>query len=391
MRQIPNYIQYYRDPSTLTSNTPYPEASGQYPNYAAEPLKGAISATWQEYVFFIPENRRGESSNTDPLTKNFNTVPAGQSPYCTYIEITGDYYSATTKVTTSVRYDILLGANNTNDYNLLRNRVYNIQTTIQGQDMTDTRVQSVIDYTDNQTGWFLIATADQPGLYDAAGCAVACPDGYRVPTKQELFIMYAVKPATGMTYATESDYRSDNNTYLTMEGKQSGLSYWRGTGGGASATAELKVRCVKDIVPAPAKKYPYVESGNIIVCRDAQGGIKDAGIHDAWTSVHVINDNDMSKNSGVSARFEVADSYAATNVNWSTGVYSCTSPWRVPTHREGMVIVALQNDLAIPSLGSFFTSVSGYQNNGHVVGQGFNASAQNKNAYKYNVRCVRDL
>lgn len=235
-------------------------------------------------------------------------MPAGQAPFCTYIGISGDYYSATTKVTASVRYNILLGANNTSEYNLLRNRVYNVRTTIQGQNLTDTRVQSVIDYTDNQTGWFLTATGDQPRLYAAADCAVACPEGYRVPTKQELFIMYAVKPATGMTYATESDYRSDNNTCLTMEGKNGGLNY-RGTGGEVNATSGYKVRCLKD---------------------------------------------------------------------------------RVPAHREGMVIVALQNDPVIPSLGTFITSVNGGQNNGHVVGQGFSASAQNKNAYD-SVRCVRDL
>lgn len=56
MRGVPNTLQYYRDPVTLSTGT-YPAASGWYLDYPAETFTGNLTSTEQSFTFYLPENR----------------------------------------------------------------------------------------------------------------------------------------------------------------------------------------------------------------------------------------------------------------------------------------------------------------------------------------------
>lgn len=82
--------------------------------------------------FYMLENRSGTNTNiTDESDKNSNNAPATAA----YIEITGETSEA------SVKYYIYLGANNTYDFNVCRNTIYEIDASIYGTNSNDLRVE----------------------------------------------------------------------------------------------------------------------------------------------------------------------------------------------------------------------------------------------------------
>ena len=59
-------------------------------------------------------------------------------------------------------YHVYLGANNTDDYNILRNRNYKMTVNVKGKSLVDVRIdeyepKNYIDYTDNDSPWFVAA------------------------------------------------------------------------------------------------------------------------------------------------------------------------------------------------------------------------------------------
>lgn len=96
--------------------------------------KQQIEGNSLDYTFYILENLRGvNASITDQQDKNAANAPEGAT--LLYIRGTADGKQ--------VSYSIYLGANNTTDFNIARNRRYVIQATICGINTVDTRVSTV--------------------------------------------------------------------------------------------------------------------------------------------------------------------------------------------------------------------------------------------------------
>lgn len=145
-----------------------------------------IDEQGESWLWYVPENARGTGSAADQNLKTEATAPAGQGGYCTYVEIKG-YYNVNGLVN-GVTYRVWLGENNYADYNLLRNTCYNVTATIQGQYAIDTRVNekdplNYFDYTEDGTAWMMIAR-------ESEGANMECPEGWRLPTKEEAMLAW---------------------------------------------------------------------------------------------------------------------------------------------------------------------------------------------------------
>lgn len=90
------------------------------------------------YTWYIPENRRGTGNASDPKSKTATTAPVGQGDYCTYVELSGLYQSGETSKLVS--YRVYLGENNTDDYNVKSNHIYNVNISVSGVNTNDLRV-----------------------------------------------------------------------------------------------------------------------------------------------------------------------------------------------------------------------------------------------------------
>lgn len=96
---------------------------------------------------------------------------------------------------------------------------------------------------------------------------------------------------------------------------------------------------------AQKKRYPYVQDGKIIVCREGTDGVKASLIHPNWTNTPIHDEGD-SENNRFAARFEV-QSYTEWPTVWSVDddLPACAAGWRYPTIREGRLIIALRDEL----------------------------------------------
>lgn len=96
---------------------------------------------------------------------------------------------------------------------------------------------------------------------------------------------------------------------------------------------------------AQKKRYPYVQDGKIIVCREGNDGVKASLIHPNWTNTPIHAEGD-SENNRFAARFEVQD-YSEWGSMWitDTELPDCPVGWRYPTIREGRLIIALRDEL----------------------------------------------
>ena len=171
---------------------------------------------------------------------------------------------------------------------------------------------------------------------------------------------------------------------------------------------------------AQKKRYPYVQDGNIIVCREGNDGVKALLIHSNWATTPTHNELDTTNNR-FAAKFEVATSdavgkngssatmtwYEASGTTDATynpdGYSACASysqdgktGWRLPTIRELRLIYALRSELTSANLpsSSFYWSATGYSSyslnawNASFTG---GRTGSNIKSNGYPVRCVRDL
>lgn len=242
-----------------------------------------------------------------------------------------------------------------------------------------------IDYSKTGNPWFLIATADaknpdsnatDPLLmdwYKATGTAhstynpngqyKACPDGWRLPSHEELILMWVVKEAIPAAYSpTANDYWSlteydTDNSWITRFGN--GYTY-ANTEAGTTKATNLKVRCVRD-TGVNGRKTP-----NVVISADNKIIIDNREILDGAiftkskaldtkatnsTSVPVDDDTDIASkksNLTISHYFEVAKKDCKeTAVNWKTAINDCNTwtedggNWRMPTQREVMLMYVL--------------------------------------------------
>lgn len=171
---------------------------------------------------------------------------------------------------------------------------------------------------------------------------------------------------------------------------------------------------------AQKKRYPYVQDGNIIVCREGNDGVKASLIHPNWTTTLTHNELDATNNR-FAAKFEVATSDAVgkdgssatmtwyeasgtTDASYNPNGYSaCASysqdgktGWRLPTIRELRLIYALRSELTsanLPSSDCYWSATERSSNSNYVWYVRFTGGLTNydNKSYGYRVRCVRDL
>lgn len=120
---------------------PVVSSSTLVPTASADNFQNYLSVTdniLSGYTWYMPENRRGTGSANDPKNKTASTAPAGQSDYCTYVELSGLYQeNGTSKL---VSYRVYLGGDNTKDYNVDDNRIYSVHLSVTGVNEIDQRL-----------------------------------------------------------------------------------------------------------------------------------------------------------------------------------------------------------------------------------------------------------
>ena len=354
----------------------------------------------------------------DQFHKTAETAPAGQDKYCTYVEVSG-IYNTPIGLTTDVTYTIFLGANNTDDYNLRRNTHYTVNTTIKGQNTSDTRITRTLrnywDYTDNDSPMFVVDLSDAGPMYwDAAMNAYGSSVGWRLPTHEEMMSMWVFKKGLGgfptknlCTYWTSTE-DFINPIYAWRVNMLDGT-----TDGFIKTNGSYYVRCIRsDNYVQSGVRYPYVTSAgstsgqaSVIVSRDAAGGVKSACIHPNWTASTMPADySENAAANAVSARFEVAAADLPEQMTWADALTGCAGytqvgtsagDWRVPTQRELMLIWVM-----LPSTEFTFETTSWYWSSTRIPNNSTFAWAESflsgyinnyKKIYPAYVRCVRDF
>lgn len=128
LRNVPKSLALVNALSTFPAGD-----AGNFQNYLSVTNNIAGGYTW-----YMPENLRGTGTASDPRHKTASTAPAGQSDYCTYVELSGLYQeNGTSKL---VSYVVYLGGNNINDYNVENNHIYNVSITVKGINTADSRI-----------------------------------------------------------------------------------------------------------------------------------------------------------------------------------------------------------------------------------------------------------
>lgn len=132
LRNAPTKIAY----GPLTEHTAYlgdvyPEASADnFRDY--DPVTTGLAGSETSYVWYIAPNRRGKGTATKAEEKSALTAPEGQGSYCTYVSIRGKVFHSAVSSGRDVVYNVYLGANNIDDYNLWANAAYSARLTVTG-------------------------------------------------------------------------------------------------------------------------------------------------------------------------------------------------------------------------------------------------------------------
>lgn len=268
LRQVPSTLNYFRDYDNLPdpAATPYPVVLNSGPfvsEWTVEDISSVASAAGSTFTWYMPENARGTGTATAAADKSFSTAPFRQEDYCTVAIICGTYTSGTT--TREVSYHFYLGGDNVKDYNLLRNREYNVSVTITGMSDADMRVicerdlsgwayadWSYVNHGHNSsrslyTGWFLVAEANT-GNYTWEDALTACPAGWRLPTLIELELIFCMRD----TWAEGSNGFGRGSYWSATEDSSDGtkayyVTFSDGRRSSVSVTTTLSVRCVRDV------------------------------------------------------------------------------------------------------------------------------------------------
>lgn len=269
LRQVPSTLNYFRDYDNLPdpAATPYPVLNSDpfVPEWTVEDISSVAPAAGSTFTWYMPENARGTGRATAAADKSLSTAPFKQEDYCTVAIVCGTYTSGTT--TREVSYHFYLGGDNVKDYNLLRNREYNVSVTITGMSNADMRVICERDLSgwayadwsyDNHghnsssrnlyTGRFLIAEADVDGSYTWENALTACPAGWRLPTLTELELIYCMRDtwdsgSNGFFTSSETVYWS-----VTLRNDVPCMVYFNsGVTGNSLRTQQYSVRCVRDV------------------------------------------------------------------------------------------------------------------------------------------------
>lgn len=328
---------------------------------------GIILSQAQTFTWYLPENGRGTGTATNQRDKNATTAAEGQGEYCTYVQVKGFY--RTEDLATGVTYNIYLGENNFNNYNIIRNTNYKVNTTILGIDRTDTRISkeedeeitpiNYLDYTDNGSPWFVIA-AQNDGPRNWENLTPPAGTEWVVPTQKEMMLawIYEAKdnpnPFTSICWLNE--HTETGRWSINMLIGEVVLN--------AGSGESYVLQTIKQPENSTFLKYPYVQGGkgnsNIIVSRDASGGVKADYVRTTpWTVTPQHDERDP--NNIVAAKFEVAplptEGAQRIRRDWKSAVDYCNdltanghNDWRMPTQRELMLMFVMNDQLKDPLL-----------------------------------------
>jgi len=216
---IPTKLQLFRVPgfySLGVKSVPFPDTDpAVFVDYP--PVTTSVG---DGYVWYIPENYRGTGSATSAQNKTgkVGVAPFGQELYCSYIELTG--VCSVNGTDQMVSYKCYLGKDNISDYNVEKNRVYNVHFALKGFDTADKRI-AVTTFPDAESS--------------GANCYMVGPD--------ESFCFNPYLPAgvdvssSGVTYAEQVGTDKDNSKiqsigvyWQTSSGLLSEVMYLSGTG-----------------------------------------------------------------------------------------------------------------------------------------------------------------
>jgi len=144
---VPNQV-YCLTKDYVSGLSTFPSETGLYTtDYAPTPWSKGVQKTGdaatRQFSFYVPCNKRGSSGNSNPKLKSAS-APSG----ATYARITASFILG--GITRYATYTFYLGANLTNDFNLLPNHKYTYTFTIDkiGDQDTDYRVSlDYVDYT----------------------------------------------------------------------------------------------------------------------------------------------------------------------------------------------------------------------------------------------------
>ena len=396
VKNVPTTLHYYRDSMALEADGEtvayYPATNGLATADWEEALTGdsPVSQIWTDlqwlpadsdlkgihlkqsktFTWYLPENGRGIGTATGQRDKNALTAAEGQAGFCTYIQVKGFY--RTEALVTGVTYNIYLGENNYNNYNIIRNTNYKVTTKILGIDRTDTRISketgeeiepvNYFDYTDNGSPWFVIA-ADNNGSTNWENPTLP-GEGWVMPTKKEMMLAWIYEAKRnpnpfGSTICWLDEKTATSRWSINMEIGEVIL----GQGGENSYV----LHTIKKPDNSAFLKYPYVQGGkeksNVIVSRDVSGGVKAEYVRDPnkvhWTETP--QHNERSSENIVAAKFEVApfppDGPTRIRRDWTKAQEYCNDlvadghdDWRMPTQRELMLMFVLNDQLKDPLL-----------------------------------------
>lgn len=211
-------------------------ASEKYQNYLAvsEDVTGG-------YTWYMPENKRGTGKATSEKEKTEATAPDEQGEYCTYVEISGLQNDGTSSKLVS--YRVYLGNDNTSDYNVESNQIYNVNFNLTGINTDDKRVQ----------------VESLPTPRDAANCYMVLP---------EETVLIDLLASPGATVSNVADYASHVGTAASSKIKSIGI-VWQ--------TADTPDGLIQDLTffestgQASFKASPGA-SGNLLLAAYSQPG-----------------------------------------------------------------------------------------------------------------------
>lgn len=119
----------------------------------------------------------------------------------------------------------------------------------------------------------------------------------------------------------------------------------------------LSVLLLTSVAGYAQLRYPYVQEGRIIVCREGSVGVKSSLIHPNWTKTPEHQAGDMETNR-MAAKFEVAIA-SVEQQNFSAAEQRCAAyssssgaagTWRIPTVKELWLIYLLSDQLVCGEL-----------------------------------------
>lgn len=315
-------------------------------------------------------------------------------------------------------------------------------------DNLETKLQP-LTYTDNDNqAWFIVDPnnqivddSDLMNWYVASGTThatynptgkKACPDGWRLPTRNELMIMYIYNETRLLPtaqYGVFLPYRMEDDL----------LYYWPSTNGETTSgaygiagngkvnqnvykTLKNLTRCVKDVESPAAKQYPYEAADRIIVSRDEDGGAIESGLLTPAQIAHLntVNTteeenryNEFDPLNHVSPKFQVSSQTVGqydfataytTCKNYSEGSDPATGKgkWRVPNQREFLLLKLLSTmeDSQITSTNANYSTgtydSSAEESNEERVwvthyNRGYWSFSIRGINDKYNIVCIRDI